>query len=170
MGDFLAVEMQKLQSAGADFIMMTSNTMHKMADQYERAISVPFFHICDPAAERVLKNKLNRVGLLGTAYTMEQDFYRNRLEAKGLEVLIPDADERAEINRIIFKELCQGKIIESSHQTFVKIIQNLIDRGCQGIILGCTEISMTVKDADSTVPLFDTAKIHCEDAVKCALG
>ena len=170
MGEQLAGEMAKLEKAGADFIIMTSNTMHKMAEQYEAVINVPFLHICDATSDRVLKRKFNKVGLLGTAYTMEQDFYRNKLEEKGLEVLIPLKDERDEINRIIFEELCQGKIVEESHAHFVKVIQGLIDRGCQGIILGCTEISMTVRDNDSSVPLFDTARIHCEETAKLALG
>jgi aspartate racemase len=162
--------MQKLERADADIILLATNTMHKMADQYERALNVPFLHICDTAAARILSQRFNTVGLLGTKYTMEQDFYRGRLESKGLKVLIPEDDERAEVNRIIYEELCHGKTLDSSRAYYAKTIQNLVDRGAQGIILGCTEIGMIVKEGETPVPTFDTAQIHCEEAVKLALA
>ncbi len=170
IGKQLLGEMKTLERMGAECIVLTSNTMHKMSDMYEAGLSIPFIHICDPTADSILAAQFNQVGLLGTSYTMEQDFYRKRLEASGLKVEIPEKEERDEINRIIFDELCEGQIRDSSRAHFAKAIRGLEDRACQAIVLGCTEISMLVGPDDSHVPQFDTAKIHCEEAVKFSLS
>jgi aspartate racemase len=170
MGAQLAAEMQKLEQAGAGLVILATNTMHKMADQYEAALKIPFLHIGDAAAWRLLNARLKKIGLLGTVYTMEQDFYRGRLESHGLTVLIPDKSERDEINRIIYEELCQGIVVPQSRDFYKSVLRKLADQGCQAVILGCTEISMLVSQEDCPVPVFDTAKIHCEEAVKQALA
>lgn len=169
-GQVLGEAAHRLEAAGADFLLICTNTMHKVIDDIQNATKLPILHIADPTAEIVLGNGLSKVSLLGTKYTMEQDFYRNRLEEKGLEVLIPEQEDREEINRIIFEELCHGKVLQDSKTKYLAIIQKLVDAGAQGIILGCTEESLLIKPGDCSVPVFDTAEIHVDKAVEMALS
>lgn len=159
-----------LEKAGADFALICTNTLHKIAPQVEAALSVPLLHIADATAAVIKERGLNRVGLLGTAYTMEQDFYTRRLSEQGIDVLIPDAPERAELNRIIFEELCLGVINAAARAYFLAAVESLAARGAQGVILGCTEIGLLMTQKDTLVPLFDTALIHAESAAAYALG
>lgn len=168
-GERLADVARSLEKGGAELIVLCTNTMHKVISSIEEAVSVPVLHIADATAKEIRANHLHTVGLLGTKYTMEQDFYKERFADSGIEVLIPEAAERDMINEIIFDELCLGKINESSKVKYQQAIQNLIDRGAQGIILGCTEIGLLIHDEDVEVPLFDTARIHVKAAVEKAL-
>jgi aspartate racemase len=162
---------QKLERGGADFIVICTNTMHKMADAVQFAISIPLLHIADATAKAVKARGLNKIGLLGTRFTMEEDFYKARLVQKfGLDVLIPGADDRLVIHRVIYDELVLGKINPASQQTYRRIIASLVQQGAEGIILGCTEISLLVKEGDSPVPLFDTTRLHALAAVAYALA
>lgn len=167
----LMVEAAKnLEKGGADFIIITSNTMHKMAAEVEQAVKVPFLHIADPTAERIKKQNITKVGLLGTKYTMEEDFYKGRLIEKfGLEVVIPDEAERKIVNETIYDELCLGLIKSSSKAKYVQIIKQLSDQGAEAVILGCTEIGLLVKQGDGPLPVFDTTRIHAQSAVELAL-
>ncbi len=156
---------------GADFFLICTNTMHKMADQVQSAVRIPLLHIADPTAERIKAQGVKRVGLLGTAFTMEQDFYKGRLQQRfGLDVLIPEADDRAIVHRIIYDELVQGRAEPASRTAYRAVIARLVERGAEAIILGCTEIMLLVKPDDSPVPLFDTTGIHAEAAVDRALS
>ena len=168
-GERLADVARSLEKGGAELIVLCTNTMHKVISSIEEAVSVPVLHIADATAKEIQANHLHTIGLLGTKYTMEQDFYKERIAESGIEVLIPEAAERDMINEIIFDELCLGKINDSSKVKYQQAIQNLIDRGAQGIILGCTEIGLLIHEEDAEVPLFDTAKIHVKAAVKEAL-
>lgn len=162
---------RRLERGGADFFLICSNTMHRMADEIAAAVSIPLLHIADPTAEHVLARDLRRVGLLGTAYTMEQDFYRGRLERDfKLEVLIPEAGDRALVHRVIYDELVQGRINPASRAAYREVIARLIRQGAQAVILGCTEIMLLVQPEDSAVPLFDTTRIHAEAAAEHALS
>lgn len=158
-----------LESAGVDFIVICTNTMHKVANEIQAGINIPILHIADITAQQVLSNKIKMVGLLGTKYTMEQDFYKSRLEAKGIKVLIPKEIDRELVNTVIYSELCLGKIVDESRVRYKRIIEDLIEQGADGIILGCTEIGLLVKPGDSTVPLFDTTLLHALGAVNFAL-
>ena len=159
-----------VEASGADFLIICTNTMHKMADEVEAAIGIPLLHIADATAEAIKAGGLSKVGLLGTKFTMEEDFYRGRLVKKhGLDVLIPNAEDREIVHRIIYDELVLGKIKSKSREAYKDIIEKLIADGAQGIILGCTEIGLLVKDKDSRVPLFDTTIIHAVSAVEMAL-
>lgn len=158
-----------LEAAGADFIVLCTNTMHKVAKEIQAGTSIAFLHIADITAEQVIDNKIKTVGLLGTKYTMEQDFYKSRLETQGIKVLIPKDADRVIVNAVIFDELCQGQVIDESRVEYKRIIEDLIEQGADGIILGCTEIGLLVKAEDSTVPLFDTTLIHAVGAVSFAL-
>jgi aspartate racemase len=170
-GKLLADIAVGLEHAGADCVLLCTNTMHKMADAIQTAIAIPFLHIADATGEEVCVQNIHTVGLLGTRFTMEEDFYRNRLtERFGLSVLIPPAEERQVVHRVIYDELVLGMINEPSQAAYRQTIQNLVERGAQGIILGCTEIGLLVKPDDSPVPLFDTTRIHAEAAVKWALS
>lgn len=161
----------QLESGGADFIIICTNTMHKMAGDVQTAVDIPLLHIADATAERILKRGLTRIGLLGTNYTMVQDFYKGRLTNNyGLDVLIPDASERQDVHNIIYDELCLGVIKESSRQRYRQVISEFVAQGAEGIILGCTEIGLLVKQEDSSVPVFDTTLIHAEAAVDFALS
>lgn len=161
---------KRVERCGADFLIICTNTMHKMADQVQSNIKILLLHIADATAEKIKSIGLKKIGLLGTRFTMEEDFYKGRLvEKHGLDVIIPNKDERATVHRVIYDELCQGEIKPSSKAQFVEIIDHLIEQGAQGIILGCTEIGLLVKQADSLVPLFDTTRIHAEAAVDFAL-
>jgi aspartate racemase len=162
---------RRLETAGADVLVICTNTMHRMADAVQQAVSIPLLHIADPTAERIKAAGLTRVGLLGTAFTMEQDFYRGRLAAMhGLDVLTPDAAERATVHRIIYEELVAGVIDPVSRAVYRDVIAQLVARGAQGVILGCTEIMLLVRPEDSAVPLFDTATLHACAAVELALA
>lgn len=169
-GRVLADAAQALERAGAEALVLCTNTMHCVLDTIEPAIGIPVVHIADATARRIRAAGLTKVGLLATRFTMEQDFYRGRLERNGLMVLVPDADERTEIHRIIYEELCLGVIRESSRETYRRFMANLVARGAEGLILGCTEIGLLVGAGDTAVPLFDTARIHAEDAVDWALA
>jgi aspartate racemase len=161
---------QNLERAGADLVLICTNTMHKMADDVQASIQVPLLHIADAAGEQLRLQNLQTVGLLGTKFTMEQDFYRGRLSEKfGLKVLIPSDDEREIVHRVIYDELCLGQIKESSKSAYIRIISSLVERGAQGIILGCTEIPLLVKQKDVSVSIFDTTTIHAQQAVEEAL-
>jgi len=162
---------QRLERAGADFVVICTNTMHKMADEVQGAIPVPVLHIVDVTAEAIKAKGQTRVGLLGTKFTMEQDFYKGRLRDKhGLEVLIPSAEERQVVHEILYSELCLGEIKELSKAKFKDVIQNLVDRGAQGVILGCTEIPLIVSQDDYEIPVYDTTTLHAQAAVEYALG
>jgi aspartate racemase len=159
-----------VQDGGADFLVICTNTMHKMAEDVEATLHIPLLHIADATAHRVKSNGMGKVGLLGTRFTMEEDFYRGRLVQKhDLEVLIPGVSERELVDQVIYDELCLGRIEPSSRKGYVEIIDKLIDAGAEGIILGCTEIGLLVHQDDLRVPCFDTARIHAEAAVEYAL-
>ena len=160
----------RLERGGADFIVICTNTMHRLADAVSSAVGLPLLHIADPTAEKIRAAGLKRIGLLGTAFTMEQDFYKGRLQQHhGLDVIVPEEDDRRIVHEIIYKELVLGTVRPESRQAYREIIARLIERGAQGIILGCTEIMLLVSDADSAVPLFDTTTLHALAAVDRAL-
>lgn len=161
---------QNLEAGGADFLLICSNTMHKMADAVGAQIAIPFLHIADATAAAIQAQSIHKVGLLGTRYTMEQDFYKERLtEQFGLEVVIPQPAEIEQVNRIIYEELCLGKITDQSKKYYQQVMKSLVNQGAEGIILGCTEIMLLVQPEDSFVPLFDTTSIHAEAAVNYAI-
>ncbi len=161
---------QQVQRAGADFLVICTNTMHKMAKEVEQNINIPLLHIADATAERILAQGLHKIGLLGTKFTMEEDFYKGRLMNRfGLEVVTPNPAERDIIHRVIYDELVTGIISPASKAAYLQIIETLIQQGAQGIILGCTEIGLLVKQSDCAVPLFDTTLIHAEAAVDFAI-
>jgi aspartate racemase len=161
----------RLERGGADFVVLCTNTMHRMADELAAAIRIPLLHIADPTAEKIKAAGFCKVGLLGTAFTMEQDFYKGRLEKLfGLDVLVPDTDDRRVVHDIIYKELVAGEVRPESRMAYRAIIARLIERGAQAIILGCTEIMLLVSEADSAVPLFDTTTLHALAAVDRALA
>ncbi|MGW1123644.1 aspartate/glutamate racemase family protein [Streptomyces sp. NPDC002526] len=169
-GDMLADAARSLRAAGADLLLICTNTMHKVADQVAAAVDVPLLHLADATAAAVRTAGLTRVGLLGTAFTMEQDFYRDRVAGHGLEVLVPDADDRALVHRVIYDELCLGVIREESRAAYGEVIGRLVAAGAEGIILGCTEIELLVGPEHSPVPVFATARLHAELAVAAALA
>lgn len=152
-------------------MVICTNTMHRMADQVQAAISLPLLHIADPTAARIKAANLSKVGLLGTAFTMEQDFYKGRLKGRyGLDVVVPEDRDRALVHRVIYEELVQGRVKPSSRQAYREVIARLVARGAEAVILGCTEIMLLVQPGDSAVPLFDTTTIHAEAAVDLALA
>ncbi|HPS91889.1 MAG TPA: aspartate/glutamate racemase family protein [Methanothrix sp.] len=163
---------QRLKNGGADFIVIASNTMNSRADDIQEKVNIPVLHIADATGEKVKKSGIARVALLGTKYTMEQDFYRGRLERKyGLQVIVPNETERDLINSVIFDELCANEMSSQSKERFKQIINRLVyQEGAQGVILGCTEIPLLIKQEDVSVPVFDTMKIHAEAAVRYALN
>lgn len=169
-GEQLADTAKKLEQAGAEFIVICTNTMHKVVGQIEEKISIPVLHIADATAAEIRSRGLIKVGLLGTRYTMEQDFYRSRIESHGIDVLVPPSQKRGEINRIIFEELVAGDLRQSSKETFQQAIRELVADGAEGIILGCTEIGLLIKPQDAEVPVFDTTEIHAAAAVDQALN
>ncbi len=159
-----------LENAGTDFILICTNTMHKMADDVQRAIGIPLLNLIDATAEQIGLNGHKIVGLLGTKFTMEQDFYKGRLSDRfGIEVIIPGDEERDFIHRVIYDELCLGTMKQSSKQGFLEIIRTLVDQGAEGIVLGCTEIPLLVNQVDIPVPIYDTTEIHAKAAVAFAL-
>jgi aspartate racemase len=160
-----------VERAGAEFLVLCTNTMHKVAPQIEASVGIPLLHIADATAGRVKAAGLRRIGLLGTRFTMEEDFYRGRLEERhGLEVLVPGAEERETVHRVIYEELCRGRVRDESRQEFRRIVRGLVAQGATGVILGCTEIGLLLRSEDATVPLFDTARIHAEEAARYALA
>ncbi|MFF9065255.1 aspartate/glutamate racemase family protein [Streptomyces sp. NPDC014891] len=168
-GEILAEAARALEAAGADMVLLCTNTMHKVADQVEAAVSIPLLHLADATADAVRASGLRRVGLLGTAFTMEQDFYRGRLEAGGLEVRVPEAAGRTTVHRVIYEELCRGVVREESRAAYQEIIAALVADGAEGVILGCTEIELLIAPEDSPVPIFPTARLHAAAAVRAAL-
>jgi aspartate racemase len=169
-GRVLAQAARSLEAAGADFLVLCTNTMHKVAEAIEGAVTIPLFHIADPTAEAIKKAGITKIGLLGTRFTMEQDFYRGRLrDQHQLDVLIPDEKDRGIVHRVIYEELVLGSVRDDSRAEYRRIIKNLVDRGAQGVILGCTEISMLIGPSDSPVPLFDTTTLHARKAAEWAL-
>lgn len=169
-GRRLAAEAQALENAGAELIVLCTNTMHKVADAITAAAEIPFVHIADTTAHAVRAQGLSTVGLLATAYTMDQDFYTGRLrDGHGLTVLIPGQSDRRLVHTVIYDELCRGIINEQSRAEYRRVMHDLADRGAEGILLGCTEIDLLVSPADSPVPVFDTTRLHVEQAVDLAL-
>lgn len=170
LGLVLALAAKSTEKAGADFLVICTNTMHKVIDEISQSISIPILHIADATAERLLADNVKRVGLLGTAFTMEQDFYRRRISEKfGIDVVTPNEKDRAFVHRAIYQELCQGIIKEDSRERYLRIIGKLAEDGCDGVVLGCTEISLLVKQGQTDVTLYDTTEIHAKAAVKMAL-
>lgn len=165
----LSEKARMIESAGADFLLICTNTMHKVADQVADAIGIPLLHIADATAMHVKGSGIRTVGLLGTRFTMEQQFYRGRLEERGLTVLVPEADDRALVHRVIYEELCLGRINPDSRQEFLRIIDALQSSGAEAVIEGCTEIGLLVRQEHTDVPLFDTTRIHATQAVAQAL-
>lgn len=162
---------QRLETAGATAIVICTNTMHRMAVAVQAAIGIPLLHIADPTAEAIKAAGIHTVGLLGTAFTMEHDFYKGRLaEQHGLQVLVPDVEDRASVHRIIYEELVQGRVLPESRQRYREVMQRLVEQGAQGIILGCTEIMLLVGGADASVPMFDTTTLHAQAAAAHLLG
>lgn len=158
-----------LKAGGAEGLVICTNTMHKCAPAIEAATGLPLIHIADATARAIRAAGLDRIGLLGTRFTMEQDFYRERIAGHGIEVITPDADERAEVHRVIYDELCKGAILDASRDTYRRVIARLVAHGAQGVILGCTEIGLLVRPEDSPVPTFDTTAIHAGPAAAWAL-
>ena len=163
-GEILGEAANNLEKAGADFIVICTNTMHKVVNQIKEKISIPILHIAEMTAEKILEKGLKNIALLGTKYTMEQDFYKSKLIEKGINVIIPDKNDIETINEVIYDELCLGTINFNSKKKFLEIVDKLRSKGAEGIILGCTEIGLLIKNEDTDVPLFDTAIIHAEQA------
>ena len=163
-GEILGEAANNLEKAGADFIVICTNTMHKVVNQIKEKISIPILHIAEMTAEKILEKGLKNIALLGTKYTMEQDFYKSKLIEKGINVIIPDKNDIETINEVIYDELCLGTINFNSKKKFLEIVDKLRNKGAEGIILGCTEIGLLIKNEDTDVPLFDTAIIHAEQA------
>ncbi len=168
--EVLAQAAQALERAGADFIIICTNTMHKVATEIRRKLTIPLLHIADTTAMELKKSRIKKVGLLGTKYTMQQKFYKKVLQDNGIEVIVPDDADIEVVNRIIYDELCLGKITAPSKAAYLRIISELSQQGAQGIILGCTEIGLLVKQSDTSVPLFDTTLIHAEKAALDAIA
>lgn len=166
----LGTAAQNLEKAGADFIVICTNTMHKVVPQMQKMLTIPILHIADATAEELRCHHIATVGLLGTKYTMTQAFYKDRLTEKGIEVIIPDAEDIETVNRVIYDELCLGKISNASRAEYQKIIEKMKDKGAEGVILGCTEIGLLIKQQDSALPVFDTTLIHGQAAAKRALS
>ncbi len=169
-GQLLAADAQALQAAGADVVLLCTNTMHRVADALTDVLGVPLLHIGDVTAEAVRAAGLDRVGLLGTAFTMEQPFLVDRLAAHGLEVLVPGADDRAEVHRVVYEELCLGVVREESRRRYREVVGRLAARGAQGVVLGCTEIELLIGPGDVEVPVFPTTRLHVDAAVAAALA
>lgn len=169
-GEVLADAARSLEAGGADLLLICTNTMHKVADSVEAAVSVPLLHLADTTAAAVRAAGLRRVGLLGTAFTMEQEFYRGRLAAGGLDVLVPDSEGRALVHRVIYEELCLGIVRDASRAAYRRVVEGLVAGGAEGVVLGCTEIELLIGPEDSPVPVFPTARLHAEAAVDAALA
>lgn len=169
VGGVLAAEAAKLEAAGADFIVICTNTMHKVSPQIAAAISIPIIHIAEATADELEKSGISKVALLGTKYTMTQDFYKQRLTDRGIEVLIPEEKDIELVNSVIYNQLCRGILSAESKAEYIRIIRELSGRGAQGVILGCTEIGLLIKQEDVDTPLFDTAVIHATNAALAAI-
>jgi aspartate racemase len=169
-GRLLAAAARGLEAAGADFLLLCTNTMHKVADDVQAAVAIPLLHLADTTAAAVLAADLRTVGLIGTAFTMEQAFYRDRLAAHGLTVLVPEPADRAMVHGVIYDELCRGVVREESRAAYMRVIERLVSAGAQGVVLGCTEIELLIDQADSPVPVFPTTRLHVQAAVDRALG
>jgi aspartate racemase len=170
VGDFLVERAKRVEAAGADFLLLCTNTMHKLADRIESSLSIPLLHIADAVAQSVKERGMRKIALLGTRFTMEQDFYSGRLKEKfGLEVIIPEAADRDLVDRVIFDELCRGIVRQESREAYMVIIDKLHAEGAEGLIEGCTEIPMLIDQEHSTLPIFDTTAIHAEAAVRWSL-
>lgn len=161
---------RSVEAAGAEFLVICANTMHKILPDIEQMVTIPFLHIADATARALKEDGITQVGLLGTRFTMEQAFYRERVEAHGIQVLIPEAAQRERVHSVIFDELCRGEIRTESKQDYLEIIASLANRGVQGVILGCTEIGLLIQQPDTEVRLYDTTEIHAEQVVQLALG
>ena len=170
MGKVLANSGKRLQAAGAQGLLIATNTMHKVVDDVQAATNLPIIHIADVTAAAIKQQGLTKVALLGTQFTMTEDFYKQRLIDAGLQVLIPETGARAEVHRIIYEELCQGQLLDSSRQYYQQVTENLADKGAKGVILGCTEIGLLIQQADSPIPVFDTTAIHAAAAVDFLLS
>jgi aspartate racemase len=169
-GEALSTAAKNLENGGADFVVLCTNTMHKVADEIASHINIPFLHIADATAQKIQAAGLSKIGLLGTRFTMEEDFYKSKLVQQfGLDVLIPNMDEREIVHRVIYDELVKGSINPASKKAYLRIIETLQQAGAQGVILGCTEIGLLVQDGDCHLPLFDTARIHAEAAAAYAM-
>jgi aspartate racemase len=165
----LSAAARQLEAAGADIILIATNTMHLVFEEVQASISVPMLSLLDAVGEAILARGLKTVGLLGTQFTMEKTFYPDALAPKGISVLVPEADDREYVNRVIYEELVAGQIREASRAGFVAVVDRLAARGAEGVILGCTEIPLLVSEADVRMPLFDTTAIHAEAALRCAV-
>ena len=170
MGAILANSGKRLKAAGAQGLLIATNTMHKVIDDVQAATNLPIIHIADVTAKAIKQQGFTKVALLGTQFTMTEDFYKQRLIDAGLQVLIPENDARAEVHRIIYEELCQGQLLASSRQYYQQVIQDLANKGAEGVILGCTEIGLLIQQADSPIPVFDTTTIHAAAAVDFLLS
>ncbi len=170
LGDVMVNSGERLQAAGAQGLLIATNTMHKVAEQVQAATNLPLIHIADATADAIKQQGLTKIALLGTQFTMTEDFYTQRLIDASLQVLIPDTDARAEVHRIIYDELCQGQLLASSRQYYTQVINELAAQGAEGVILGCTEIGLLISRADSPIPVFDTTAIHAAAAVQFLLG
>lgn len=169
-GEILASAAQGVEAGGADFLLICTNTMHKVAEQIEAQINIPLLHIADATAQQLKADGVSKVGLLGTQFTMEQDFYKQRLiEQYGIEVVIPNDAQRQVVHNVIYNELCQGVVSDTSKNAYLDIIASLAQSGAQAVILGCTEIALLVQQSDTEVPLYDTTAIHAKAAVELAL-
>ncbi|MBF6507681.1 aspartate/glutamate racemase family protein [Nocardia farcinica] len=170
-GSFLADAARRVQQAGADLIVLCTNTMHQVAEAVEEAVDVPFVHIVDAAAQRIAASGCEKVGLLGTRHTMELDFYRARMRDRhGIEVVVPTGPDRTLVHDVIYRELTRGRVEDSSREQYVRVIRELADRGAEAVVLGCTEITLLVGQQDSPLPLFDSTRLHVEHALDLALG
>ncbi|MUH73219.1 aspartate/glutamate racemase family protein [Psychrosphaera haliotis] len=160
---------KNIEAGGADFILICTNTMHKVAEKIEQSLSIPLIHIADATAEKLVANGIKRVGLLGTQFTMEQEFYKNRISDKyGIEVIVPNSEDQSAVHNIIYSELCLGNIQEKSRERYIQVIEKLHNQGAEAVILGCTEISLLVQQQHTNVPLYDTTLIHASKAVELA--
>jgi len=169
-GSILADAARSVEAGGAEFLLICTNTMHKVAEQIERAVNIPLLHIADATAEVLVHNGVKKIGLLGTAFTMEREFYKGRLSEKhGLDVIVPDAPDRKLVHDIIYQELCLGHIEQASKQEYIRIVNKLTEMGSEGVILGCTEIGMLIGQDDTNTTLYDTTKIHAAKAVEWAI-
>lgn len=168
--EILSSAARSVESAGADFLIICTNTMHKVAPQIEEAVSIPLLHIADATANALQQDGVTSVGLLGTRFTMEQAFYRERLQERGIKVIVPDQAQRDVIHSVIYEELCRGMINPDSKTAYLEVVSSLADSGAEGVILGCTEIGLLIQEADTKVKLYDTTEIHVDYAVQLALG
>jgi len=169
-GKYLGRCAQRLEAAGAEGVVLCTNTMHRVVEAIEEAVSIPVLHIADGTADALVDDGVHTVALLGTRYTMEQDFYRKRLADRGLRVLVPDAEDRDTVHRIIYDELCQGKIVDSSRAAYIQVLERLAAEGAEAVIFGCTEIGLLLDESDSPLPVYDTTLLHVKAALDWSLA